>query len=244
MPRRRRFLPLRWLRRLVVLGLLAIAGLLAWSRGRDHPEDLPWTRLDPSRPIGAFTGRKLTALRGDDCRALLADAGIRFEPLPVRADGPLCGYDDAVRLMPGGAATIAWNPAGPAASCRVAASLALWEWDVVQPAALARFGGRVVAIDHFGTYNCRRIAGRASMSEHARADAIDVAGFRLDDGRIISVAADWRDRGAKGRFLHQVRDGACRLFATTLSPDYNAAHRNHLHLDQERSGIWGWRACR
>jgi hypothetical protein len=243
MARRRPFRHRRWTARLLLLAVLALAGLLLWRHGRDRPEDVPWTKLDLSRPIGAFTGRKLTALRGGACRALLADAGIRFIALPVRAEGPHCGYDDAVRLQPGGAATIAWHPAGPAASCRIAASLALWEWDVVEPAALARFGRRVVAIDHFGTYNCRRIAGSASMSEHARADAIDVAGFRLDDGRLISVASDWRDRGAKGRFLHQVRDGGCRLFALTLSPDYNAAHRDHLHFDQERSGIWGWRAC-
>jgi hypothetical protein len=40
-----------------------------------------------------------------------------------------------------------------------------------------------------------------------------------------------------------VRDGACRLFATVLSPDYNAAHRDHLHLDEAKRGAM-WRACR
>ena len=44
--------------------------------------------------------------------------------------------------------------------------------------------------------------------------------------------------------LREVRDGACDLFATTLSPDYNAAHRDHLHLDQAARGARGWRACR
>jgi hypothetical protein len=81
-------------------------------------------------------------------------------------------------------------------------------------------------------------------SEHARANAVDIAGFRLEDGTRISVAADWNDKGGKGRFLHQVRDGACRLFATVLSPDYNAAHHDHLHLDEAQRGAWGWRACR
>ena len=81
-------------------------------------------------------------------------------------------------------------------------------------------------------------------SEHARANAVDIAGFRLEDGRRISVAADWNDRGDKGRFLRDVRDGACRLFSTVLSPDYNRAHRDHLHLDEAGRGAWGWRACR
>ena len=117
---------------------------------------------------------------------------------------------------------------------------------MVQPAALRRFGHRVVRLAHYGSYSCRRMYGRGTglWSEHATADAIDVAGFRLDDGTRTAVARDWRGDRAKAAFLHDVRDGACRLFATTLSPDYNAAHRDHLHLDQAARGALGWRACR
>jgi hypothetical protein len=81
-------------------------------------------------------------------------------------------------------------------------------------------------------------------SEHAGANAIDVAAFVLEDGRRVSVLADWADEGAEGRFLREARDGACRLFATVLSPDYNRAHRDHFHLDQAGRGAMGWRACR
>lgn len=232
---------------LLVFLLLAAAGAL-WiaALSRKHPEDLPWTKLDLTQPVGAFTGRKIAAIHGSECWALLARAGIRFEALPAVRQDSQCGYDDAVRLGPGGAAPVAFRPAGLGTSCPVAAGLALWEWHVVQPAALARLRSRVVAIDHFGSYSCRRMYGRqrGPWSEHARANALDVAGFRLEDGRRISVAADWNDRGEKGRFLHQVRDGGCRLFSTTLSPDYNAAHHDHLHLDEARHGSWGWRACR
>jgi len=81
----------------------------------------------------------------------------------------------------------------------------------------------------------------ASWSEHATADAVDIAAFRLADGTRITLVGDWDDRGSKARFLRDVRDGACGLFSTVLSPDYNAAHRDHFHLDQaERM----WRACR
>jgi hypothetical protein len=41
-----------------------------------------------------------------------------------------------------------------------------------------------------------------------------------------------------------VRNGACQLFATVLSPDYNEAHRDHLHFDQAERGAMGWRGCR
>jgi hypothetical protein len=208
---------------------------------------VPWTRLDLAQPVGAFTGRKLAALGGEGgrCRALLRRAGIRFIALPARR-GKQCGYDDAVRFTGGGARDLAYLPAGLGTSCPVAAGLALWEWHFVQPAALRRFGVKVAAVEHYGSYSCRRLYGRSEggWSEHAAANAVDVAAFRLADGRRVSVAADWRGAGAKARFLHEVRDGACRLFATTLSPDYNAAHRDHLHLDQAKRGAIGWRACR
>ena len=241
---------MRYLRRVkifLVLALLAFLAFLGWGYARNHPEDLPWTELDLARPLGAFTGRKLAALggEGEKCRSLLRRAGIRFVALPPRGGGQ-CGYDDAVRFAAGGALSVRYRPADLGTSCPVAAALALWEWHVVQPAALRHFGTRVEAVEHFVSYSCRRIFGRSegAWSEHASANAVDIAAFRLADGRRISVVGDWKGGGAKALFLRDVRDGACRLFATTLSPDYNAAHRDHLHLDQAGRGAMGWRGCR
>lgn len=239
--RRRLVLPL-------VLALLILGGLLLSVHARRHPEDVPWTALDLGRPIGAFTGRKLAALGSDGprCMALLNRAGVHFTPLPGRMEGPQCGYSHAVRFQLGGSVTIGYQPADVAANCAVSAGLALWEWHVVQPAARRRFGRAVTGIAHFGSYSCRRMYARASgpWSEHATANAIDLAGFTLADGTTISIARDWNGGGVKAAFLRDVRDGACRLFSTVLSPDYNAAHYNHLHLDQAPRGALGWRACR
>lgn len=243
----RRKRALRWVKRLLLLGVLAFGGLLLWGYARNHPEDLPWTPLDLSQPVGAFTGRKLAGLGGDaaECRALLKRAGIRFTAVPPRG-GEQCGYDDAVRFGSGGALRISYRPGDAAPSCPVAAGLALWEWHVVQPAAIRHLGARVAGIDHFGSYSCRRIYGRedGAWSEHSTANALDVAGFRLEDGRRVVVLKDWEGEGPKARFLKEVRDGACGLFATVLSPDYNAAHRDHFHLDQAARGATGWRGCR
>ena len=224
----------------LVLGLLALR-----DYARRFPQDLPWTALDLRHPVGAFTGRKLAGLAGDPgrCRALLAQAGAAFTALPDRPESARCGLTDAVRF---GAREIGYRPADVGFACPVAAALLVWEREVVQVAAQRHFGRRVSGIDHFGAYSCRRIYGRrdGAWSEHARANAFDVAGFRLADGTRIGVVGDWQDPGPKGRFLREVRDGACRLFATVLSPDYNQAHRDHLHLDQAGRGEWGWRACR
>lgn len=231
----------------VALAMIATAALVAWGALRGRPQDLPWTALDLAQPIGMFTGRKLTGLTGDaaGCRALLDRAGIRYTALGSRHVGQ-CGYDDAVRLGTGGPRTVALSPADLGTSCPVAAALVLWEWNVVAPAAQRHFGARVTRIDHFGSYSCRRMYGRdaGAWSEHSTADAIDIAGFRLSDGTRITVARDWTGDGDKAAFLREVRDGACRLYATVLSPDYNAAHRDHFHLDQAARGQAGWRACR
>lgn len=225
---------------------LCVLGLILFALLGRRPQDLPWTPLDLGQPIGLFSGRKLAALTGDaaHCRALLDKAGVAYVMMKPGGEGQ-CAYADAVRLKLDRDA-IALVPAAVAPSCPVAAALKLWEWQVVQPAALRHFGQPVRSISHFGSYNCRRIYGRSRghFSEHATADAIDISGFILKDGRRISVVNDWKGEGKDAAFLHDVRDGACDLFSTVLSPDFNAAHRDHFHLDQAERGATGWRACR
>jgi len=57
------------------------------------------------------------------------------------------------------------------------------------------------------------------------------------------VLGDWNDADDDAAFLREVRSGACELFSTVLSPDYNAAHADHLHFDQAARGAMGWRGC-
>ena len=229
---------------MLVAALLLVVVLTAIAGMRQHPQDMPWTKLDLADPVGIFTARRLAALTTNfpQCRALLGRAGVRYTVLPpVKADH--CGYADGVAFGPGGARRASYRPALGTA-CPVAASLTLWEWHSVQPEARTLLGSPIVAIEQLGSYNCRRIGGSESWSQHSTADAVDIAAFVLADGRRISVLSDWRGNGPEATFLHRVRNGACRLFATTLSPDYNAAHANHFHLDQANRGGMGWTVCR
>lgn len=232
---------------LLFLILLAAAYLYGREYVRRHPQDVPWTMLSLGDPIGLFTLRKLVALeeRPAQCRALLADAGVGDIPAPSKRSGADCGYADGMRLAEEGR-TAGFAPTGLITSCPVAAALVLFERDVLQPAAQRHFGSRVATVDHAGSYSCRRLYGRpeGAFSEHATADALDIIGFRLADGTQISVVRDWQSSGREGRFLRDVRDGSCRLFATVLSPDYNAAHGDHLHFDQAERGKIGWSLCR
>ena len=243
---------IRALRGLLFLSLVGITLFLAYAVTRGRPEDLPWTAFDLSRPIGLSTGGKVASLadRLPACAAQLDRAGVAYRALPPLDGGPSCGYADGIALASAsrraGARRIVLNPAAPPMSCAVAAGLAMWEWHVVQPAALRHFGEQVTGIDHYGAYSCRRTYGAAAgrWSEHATADAFDVAGFRLADGRRVSVQNDWRGTAVRAAFLREVRDGACRLFSTVLSPDYNEAHSDHIHVDVAARGRLGGGYCR
>jgi hypothetical protein len=123
--------------------------------------------------------------------------------------------------------------------CPMIAALNAWTRDVVQPAAQTRFNERVVEITTFGTYSCRGINGEygARLSEHAFGNAIDVSGFRLQDGRSIVIARDWTMGDPTSQaFLRDVDNGACGDFTTVLGPGYNFLHYNHFHLDLAMRG--------
>jgi hypothetical protein len=199
----------------------------------------PWAPLDVDEPLGWLTRYKLSRLSGDPalCLSALESAHVRYTPVEDRETAPGCGFRNAVRVQ--GTSVKFAQPF--TLSCRSAVALALWERHAMQPAALAHFGARVARLDHAGTYACRNIYGRkdAPLSRHATADAIDITGFVLENGRRLRVAREWGSADADGVFLRQVRDGACRVFDTVLGPEYNAAHRDHFHLDRG-----GWRVCR
>ena len=230
---------------LVALALLAAAFFVGRDYVRRHPQDVPWTALELGHPVGRFTASKIARLgeRPAQCRAMLAGAGIDDVPVPPRISSPECSYDDGMRLA---GRPFDYSPAGLVTSCPVAAALHLLETRVIEPAARRHFGQAVRETYHAGSFSCRRLYARTegAFSEHATADAVDITGFRLADGRLVSVLEDWQADGREAEFLREVRDGACDLFSTVLSPDYNAAHRDHLHLDVANRGTAGWTLCR
>ncbi|MFO1015029.1 MAG: extensin family protein [Caulobacteraceae bacterium] len=201
------------------------------------PQHLPWEPLKLSDPVGLATHLKLIAVKPGQCQAILREGGVAFAAIPDRAERPQCAVRDAGRLAAGFPRL---SPAGPVLTCREALGLAIWERQVVQPAADRLLNGQVTAIDQFGSYNCRDVRDRpGQISQHATANALDVAGFRIDTGRHVTVLKDYRDPGPAGQFLHRIEKGACAIFGSTLGPDYNALHRDHFHLDMAP-----WSMCR
>ncbi len=167
------------------------------------------------------------------CHVDLARAGVQFRVLPDRTFEGGCSALGAVQLTDIGTPTTNLG----AMTCPLARAYAGWVRDAVQPAARAELGSGVRRIETFGTYACRPVNGRAGarLSEHGRANAVDVAAFVLADGRRISVVDGWNgaDESAR-RFLRRVHRVGCERFRTTIGPDGDAAHYNHLHFDLGR----------
>jgi hypothetical protein len=204
-----------------------------------RPEWNPWAVLDIEASPNLLTRYKLNRLSKDSalCQQVLATTDITYEPVADRMTGPACGFFDAVRISQ----TSSRVSAPFSLSCRAAVSLAMWERHVLAPTAAKYFKQQVATIEHFGSYSCRNVYGRANAtrSQHATAEALDIAGFVLEDGQRIRVLKNWHEHNDQAAFLREVRTGACRFFDGVLSPDYNAAHRDHFHFDRGP-----YRACR
>jgi hypothetical protein len=167
------------------------------------------------------------------CQLRLAKLA-EFQPLPVVAGPGECGAVDAVMLqsviLPDQAKVAVAPPA--TLRCTTAEEVARWLREDVAPAAL-KLGAPLRGLDEAGSYECRGFnrVGDATLSEHGRANALDVRALRLANGEVIgltdvSIAKDWREG---------LRASACARFTTC--PGSDGYHEEHIHLDlAERRG--------
>lgn len=120
-------------------------------------------------------------------------------------------------------------------ACPMIPRIDAWLNDIVQPAAAAYLGSAVVEV-RSGSYSCRSRNNQrgARLSEHSFGNAVDVMGFRLADGREVSIVKGWRGSAEEQDFLRESFVGACQLFNTVLGPGADAFHYDHFHLDLAR----------
>ena len=154
-------------------------------------------------------------------------------------DGPgLCGLEHPLKVTALKDGALPLDKA-VVIDCPMVAATEDWLANVVQPAAMSRFGVAIAELDVFGGYSCRSIDNQAGekLSEHAFANALDVSGFTLTDGRKIVIVRDWKREGTQeSAFLHEAHAGACGHFTTVLGPGADVFHYNHFHLDLAMHG--------
>lgn len=194
----------------------------------------------PPRPAGArpVTLNIPTSRETQACFADLSREDVRFSPLPDRDYGGGCTLIGAVQLIDIGVPVTGIK----GMRCGLARSFVGWARYALAPAARQILGSDLVRIETFGSYACRNTVGTAPaytrLSGHASGNAVDVSGFVLADGRRVTVLNGWQSPDPREReFLRVVHASACKRFGTVLSPDYNSAHANHFHLEDDRAGF-------
>jgi hypothetical protein len=122
----------------------------------------------------------------------------------------------------------------PAATlrCEMAEAIVHWVREDVA-AAVQAFGSPLRSLDNYASYHCRgrnNIVG-AKLSEHGRANALDIRSIRLGDGRQLGLT----DPHVERDFRERMKRSACDRFSTVLGPGSDGYHEDHVHVDlQER----------
>ncbi|MEH6757332.1 MAG: extensin family protein [Parasphingorhabdus sp.] len=207
-------------RNFILLGILSLALSACGISGGKRPSTGSG-KIDPSP-------------NAKQCFSEMRRAGVEFSPLPNQNFSGGCNQIDAIKMLDVGRGTDVTN-LGPV-KCALANKFAAWTEYAVKRAARQYLRSELVRIETMGSYSCRNIAGSGRLSEHSRANAIDVSGFVLADGRHISVTKNWNSGRQEMQFLRAIHQSACRRFGTVLGPDYNADHYNHFHFDMSGNG--------
>jgi hypothetical protein len=183
----------------------------------------------PAEPAAAATPQPKTS-QPSACRQALTEE-IAIAPSIPDIHGPgACGGEDLVRLeaivLPD-KRRVSVNP--PATlRCAMASEIADWvRTDMVRLSA--PLGSEPNALDNFDSFDCRSFNGvpGAPLSEHGRANALDVRALKLANGQSISLTDRAVSRDLRESVLHSV----CARFTTVLGPGSDWYHEDHIHLD-------------
>lgn len=213
---------------------------------RLHPSEVqtsPWSDVE-------------VAAAKAQCTDTLSGVRLDFEPLSPIQQG-LCGTSAPILLRALGVDQKVELDPPATVSCELAKALSEWV-DAVQREAKELLGSAVVKL-RASSYACRNIYNRANppLSQHALANALDVSGFVLASGELITVREDWHNRSVasqnpvhlasaaaslptiaaiqqKSEFVMKAHENACSIFGTVLGPRANRAHKDHFHLDMKQ----------
>jgi len=186
----------------------------------------------------------LSSVDGAQCREELKKTGAVFRALRDREkpDQNGCGIPHGVILTKGPTGITYSGPL--MIDCSLALALPSIE-KVIQEEAQRHLGEPITRITTLGSYSCRSVRGwRERISQHALGNALDMAAFSTKNGSKASVMRDYEmgveaPATPRGRFLRAIyrrlwsEGGVTRV----LGPEWDAAHRDHFHLDR---GIRFW----
>jgi hypothetical protein len=200
---------------------------------KPRPAEAPAKQADlpaEAKPASAEPGQPAAPPPPTACRLALTEE-IAIAPSIPDIHGPGgCGGEDLVRLEAVVLPDKHRVAVKPAAILRCGMASAIADWVRTDMAPLAENLGTVISdLDNFDSFECRgfnRIPG-AHLSEHGRANALDVRALKLANGQSILLTDRTVPRELRERVLHSV----CARFSTVLGPGSDWYHEDHIHLD-------------
>jgi hypothetical protein len=163
------------------------------------------------------------------CQSRLAEIAA-FKPLPPITGPGDCTATDVVALdvvfLPDGH-RIALSPTATL-RCPMAEAVTHWIRDDVAP-TIAGLGKSLRGVETLDSFDCRRRNGikDEKISEHGRANALDVRALKLTN----SAAIELTDASVAKPLREKLRQSACARFSTVLGNGADAYHDSHVHLD-------------
>lgn len=222
-----------------VVGLLG--AIVVSPEISDMANALPLPRARPSQaPVLEKPGVS-EAPNPSACRLrLTSDFAIAPSIAPITGPGE-CQATDVVRLeaviLPDRSRVEVTPPA--ILQCMMAEAVVGWVRQSVAPQAL-ELGSSLKAVENLTSFDCRGRNGipGAQISEHGKANALDVHSVRLANGKVVVLT----DPQASKDFRANLRMTACAIFTTVLGPGSDEFHEDHVHIDllQRRNG---YRIC-
>ena len=199
-------------------------------KGKDQGLDLASLAEDAADTAPAPKSKKKKKETASKKGAVCGVNAIKGEKIaPIKAKVKGCGLQDGVRVTSVSGVRLSQ---AITVDCATATALDTWVRDVLQPT----YGGDVVELRIAAHYICRSRNNKkgAKISEHGKGKAVDVAGFVLSSGRLLTVAANYN------KTLRRAHKAACGIFNTTLGPGSDGYHEDHLHFDTAsyRSGAY------
>ncbi len=225
-----------------LLALIALFGFATCGFAAAKVIPLPRPRpADIARPEPPAEASAEEPAPPSACRLRLTAELAVAPSLPALVGPGECSVEDVVRLEAVWLADQTRVAVTPPAilRCNFAEAIVHWVREDLAPTARA-FGGPLKSVDNYAAYDCRgrnRIIG-AKLSEHGKANALDVRSVKLASGSVIELTDPTVDKD----FRERVRKSTCARFTTVLGPGSDGYHENHIHVDlAERAG--GHRMC-
>lgn len=151
------------------------------KQGQDKPaQQTTWTEVE----IQVAQARCLDILKGLDIVAVGSP--------PVR-ENEECGAPAPIELISVGKNPEVTLSPTVTVTCDMAATLHQWVTRDLQPLAIKFLGAPIIRLDTMSSYSCRNAYGRTKsrLSEHGRANAVDIRSFTTARASTADLLADW-----------------------------------------------------